>query len=152
MRIQLQCGHTSYVQGIPVDDYLICDEEGCDGREVKLYAIETREWKAKCYECRFARWTGQSLSSAQNVADQHWRRTNHDSSVDYLSNPALKDEVRQVWGRKVKVVVLDEEPRLRGDVHKRTPIATLAASGDDPPFLWPPSVFQLARKGQNFTK
>jgi hypothetical protein len=96
LAVALQCGHVTYGEVGP--DWFTCPD--CV-KDVKPQAFETREWHAKCQVCRYGRWFGQDKDSANKAHPQHF------CAVHFMANPKKKDAVRKVYGRRVRIIIVD---------------------------------------------
>lgn len=96
LAVALQCGHVTFGEVGP--DWFTCPD--CS-LSVKPQAFETREWHAKCNTCRYGRWFGQDKAAAQRAHKQHF------CSIHYAAYPAKKEKVREIYGRKVRILIPD---------------------------------------------
>lgn len=67
-------------------------------RARKVEDVHVYEWRANCRNCNYARWTGLSQKTAERMADNHARNSNHPKiRVEYAQNPlAIKARKRLV--------------------------------------------------------
>lgn len=96
---QLDCGHTVLQPARLVNTTLICNL--C--REKRLVnGIVIYEWRAKCYSCNYARWSGLVKSVANEKARSHARsKPTHDVKAEYAKNPiaeASAEKFKKVHG------------------------------------------------------
>jgi hypothetical protein len=130
MRVLLQCGHVITDHRCTFAEWYPCPH--CRGN-VKVTAFECREWKVSCGVHRYGRWYGQDKSAA--MRDRH---SGHEmSTVHYVVPQAVKDKVRKLYGRKVRVLIDDIPPLSPWPAIRRTNRLTdliTDRENDFPPF------------------
>ena len=50
--------------------------------------VITKEWYARCYDCRWRRWYGLNKDIARSASAGHWKKTNHRTSHGEKDRPA----------------------------------------------------------------
>lgn len=123
LAVALQCGHVTFGEIGP--DWFTCPDCCFD---VKPQAFETREWHVKCQQCRYGRWFGQDVVSAKRAHSQH--RT----QVNFMSRQDKRDKVREIYGRKVRILIPDLVVASKWP-ERRTVIIAVQTETDTPPFL-----------------
>lgn len=82
---KLECGHIVLAPTFLVNGKLNCHEHG----KQKITNIPTYEWRAKCGNCKWARWTGMSDIEAVTLATFHSaRHPGHNTYSEYVVRPA----------------------------------------------------------------
>jgi hypothetical protein len=100
MRTLLQCGHVITDQSCTFGEFYPCPH--CR-TNVRTAAFECREWKVTCGIHRYGRWYGQDKTTA--MRDKH---SGHSmATVHYIAPQAVKDKVRKLYGRSVKILIDD---------------------------------------------
>jgi hypothetical protein len=112
MRALLQCGHMTNLDALADGPFLPCPR--CNTR-VHLQAVECRLWFTCCQEkyCRYKYWSSMR-SFAEFAADAHRADKGHTKvTCDYVVPDEVKEEVRELYGRKVAMWINDGmvEPR-----------------------------------------
>lgn len=102
--VQLQCGHNATTVVVPPSvvpkERLHCDE--CQG-EVKIHAVECREWRARCHHCRYSRYFGASHDNAANAQANHTNKYGgHYVTVLYMLEPKKFQDLKRKYGRAVR--------------------------------------------------
>jgi hypothetical protein len=132
MLIELLCGHTQFVQGWPQESYMC--EEHSEPLVMRVKAVECREWKVKCASCAYARWCGQSQSTALTLAAKH---SHGIVMTDYLMKPEKLKHLRMLFGRKVQARIMTGSKSARiGRYEDSPPVlpGVLPCESDEPPF------------------
>lgn len=128
IRVMMQCGHIeSYKVEYPLrvpPEWIPCKECGC---EVMAYAFETREWRAKCWDCRYTRWAGQSEMAGEDIKRAHYRSKGHGMSVRYVVNPTIFEIIRHHYRRHFQFRIPDKPPPIRFPFKR-------GGGPDEPPF------------------
>ena len=114
IRMMLECGDivsykVEYPYSVP-PEWIRCNRCNC---EVLVYAFETREWKAKCTDCRFARWCGQSEETAKEVKRKHYNSTGHGMRIKYDVNPEIYERIRHQYKRRYQIRIPPQPPKIR---------------------------------------
>lgn len=108
MIFELACGH---VWSTRPDILLYPNEiEWCPTcqHKSKLWAVECREWKVSCTDCRMARWCGQSQSDALLRSRKHTE--GHRTQVDYLMRPEKLLHLTKLYPKVNSRVLPDRGP------------------------------------------
>lgn len=110
---QLECGHEIVVHIKPTlsvpSEFIQCLQ--C-GHEVALYAMECREWRARCHHCSFARWCGASHEIAVNHQVNHSNKYGgHRVTVLYMIEPDKFQRLKKAYRRAVKFRI-DGKPQV----------------------------------------
>lgn len=135
---ELECGHILTVQWSPVPpEFVPCIEcvSFWDGvANVRLFAVECREWKVSCKSCTYARFTGADQSECLRLAARHTGKTGHESFRNDLQLVEQKrDLLRDAYGRSVKPFIRDSiKPVAKGFAGR--PRMLSPAQPDIPPF------------------
>jgi hypothetical protein len=84
----LECGHAAPGSNRTLNGMLTC--AWCQIPQL-ITSVIVHEWRAKCLECTFARWTGLSKHNAEIFARGHASRNGtHKVMVEYTVNPAAQ--------------------------------------------------------------
>lgn len=128
VRYQLECGHLGTSKMYP-DQMVYCEECDPEGNtKVRLFAIETREWKTACQMCSFARWCGAAKTNAITTEAKHTLSKGHDRYItDFLQHPDKQREVISIYGRRFPRIISDRA-ELPAYPHRAKDIP------DEPPF------------------
>lgn len=114
VRAMLECGHVvSYKVEYPLrvpPEWIRCEQ--CKA-EVMVYAFETREWKVRCGDCRYSRWSGQSEDTARELQTKHFVSKAHKLSVRYTINPEIFEIIRHHYRRHFQFRIPDVPPSIR---------------------------------------
>jgi len=73
--------------------------------------VITKEWYARCYDCRWRRWYGLNKDIAISAKNGHWKKHNHRTSHGERDRPAAL-EAKQIVDRRGGGV---EMPRYRSE-------------------------------------
>lgn len=106
---ELECGHITTVDWCPVPpEYVPClqcplRERVFTIREVRLFAVECREWRISCESCTYSRFAGSDHAGSLRLGDRHATKTGHGSLVSgYILVPRKRDHLADAYGRTVK--------------------------------------------------
>jgi len=114
IRVMLECGHIeSYKVQYPLSvppEWIPCERCKC---EVMVYAFETREWRAKCRDCKYTRWAGQSEMAAEDLKRAHYRSRGHSMSVMYSINPTIFQIIKDHYRRQFFFRIPEQPPNIR---------------------------------------
>lgn len=95
---RLNCSH---VQNATLREFvqrkMSCSICGEDSRTI--VAVDTWEYNAKCYDCRFRRWTATSQQTARELANGHRRkRPTHRTAFDKSQRPESVALIKKLKG------------------------------------------------------
>jgi hypothetical protein len=126
VRTALQCGH---VITVPENEWPEWGDCPHCGFSVRVEAFECREWHVKCMDCRYGRWFGQDQDSAKRAH----KNNDHRVQYAYMVLPAKREAVRNLYGRKVRVLIPDI-PTVKKYSDVRRVILQVSRDTDIPPF------------------
>lgn len=105
LNVLLKCSHTVLFSArqpnMVMPTTYFC--RNCDAR-LEYWAVECREWHARCRDCTYSRWFGASEAECNRAAERHLQsKTGHIVTRKYVLHPDSFQYVRQQLGPKAKV-------------------------------------------------
>jgi hypothetical protein len=133
MDVLLQCGHLSHAD--PPAWFAPCSH--CNSN-VRIQAFECRVWTVNCWMkyCRFRNIQVDSKDFGAVRAGLHRKNTNHmQINIDYIIPQKVKDEMRAIYGRTVKLFIQDTMDAVSWPEHRTFEIP-INDDDEKVPFLW----------------
>jgi hypothetical protein len=99
----------------------------------KIMAVECREYKLGCMDCRYGKWCGAAWSDYIVARNRHLSaHSGHRVFSTYCVHPNTKERFQKVYGRKVKLYIPDIiVPRPEDTA---MPVLENLELPDDPPY------------------
>jgi hypothetical protein len=110
VQFEMKCKHLDVADLMSLQPIMLC--KTC-ARHLKVIAVECREYKWKCRNCRVARYTGANVSLATREAAAHQlRNSTHDAYIDgYVVVESKKRKMNAILGNRVKPWIIPEKPQ-----------------------------------------